>query len=167
MSTRQPLLQQSWNISNPRPSSGLRRADEQASEVEHSSSAETARRKQTPSQFVVHRQTLKERFPDGWNPPRKLSREAMDGLRALHRHDPTTFSTPVLAERFKVSPEAVRRILRSKWEPSRDEQAKLLERERRRKKEAIMQRIEKERKERWERVDRVQKPELKDKLSLR
>ncbi|KDQ58615.1 hypothetical protein JAAARDRAFT_104693, partial [Jaapia argillacea MUCL 33604] len=71
-------------------------------------------------QWVAHRTTMKKTFPQGWAPPRKLSREAMDGLRALHYHDPEQFTTPVLAEKFRVSPEAVRRILRSKWEPSKE-----------------------------------------------
>jgi len=53
----------------------------------------------------------------------------MDGLRVLHMHDPETFSTPMLAERFRLSPEAVRRILRSKWEPSPEQSARLLRRE--------------------------------------
>jgi hypothetical protein len=54
----------------------------------------------------------------------------MDGLRQLHRFDPETFSTPVLAEKFRISPEAVRRILKSKWEPTREQRAKFAERER-------------------------------------
>ncbi|EJC99210.1 uncharacterized protein FOMMEDRAFT_34509, partial [Fomitiporia mediterranea MF3/22] len=72
-------------------------------------------------EFLKHRELMKKRFPEGWNPPRKLSREAMEGVRALHQHDPKTFSTPVLAERFRISPEAVRRILKSKWTPSKEE----------------------------------------------
>ncbi|EPQ52238.1 hypothetical protein GLOTRDRAFT_21621, partial [Gloeophyllum trabeum ATCC 11539] len=71
-------------------------------------------------QWAAHRTVLRESFPEGWQPPRKLSREAMDALRQFHRIDPATFTTPVLAERFRISPEAVRRILRSKWEPSRE-----------------------------------------------
>ena len=54
----------------------------------------------------------------------------MDGLRHLHRFDPHTFSSPILAEKFKISPEAVRRILKSKWEPTREKRVKLVERER-------------------------------------
>ena len=50
-----------------------------------------------------------------WNPRKKLSPDAMDGLRGLHEQDPVKYSTAVLAEQFKVSPEAIRRILRSKW----------------------------------------------------
>ena len=100
---------------------------------------------------ATHRRMMKERFPDGGNPPRKSSRDAMEGLRSLHAHDPTTFSTPVLAEKFQISPEAVRRILRSKWMPKRDERAKLLEKERRRKEEYIAKSIEREREELAER----------------
>ncbi|KAJ7073523.1 hypothetical protein B0H15DRAFT_736270, partial [Mycena belliarum] len=83
----------------------------------------------TPVAWTAHRAALKGAFPDGWNPPRKLSREAMDGLRQLHRVDPTTFTTPVLAERFRVSPEAVRRILRSSWTPPPEKRTQLMKRE--------------------------------------
>ncbi|KAF8155618.1 hypothetical protein B0H34DRAFT_620136, partial [Crassisporium funariophilum] len=76
--------------------------------------------KPTPLEYKAHRETLRKEFPEGWAPPRKLSREAMDALRQLNRHDPEKFRTPVLAEKFKISPEAVRRILKSKWEPSLD-----------------------------------------------
>ncbi|KAJ7254402.1 Neugrin-domain-containing protein [Mycena haematopus] len=80
----------------------------------------------TPSEWKTHRASLKESFPDGWDPPRKLSREAMDGLRQLHRVDPETFTTPVLAERFRVSPEAVRRILKSRWTPPPERRTKMI-----------------------------------------
>ncbi|KII84286.1 hypothetical protein PLICRDRAFT_46142 [Plicaturopsis crispa FD-325 SS-3] len=91
----------------------------------------------TPHEFRAQRLTLKAAFPEGWSPPRKLSREAMDGLRAMHMYDPETFSTPVLAEKFKISPEAVRRILKSKWQPSREQRARFAERERRTREERI------------------------------
>jgi hypothetical protein len=45
----------------------------------------------------------------------------MDDLRSLHAQDPYAWSTPRLAERFRISPEAVRRILKSKWRPKPDE----------------------------------------------
>jgi len=83
----------------------------------------------TPEAVVKHRDAMKKAFPDGWNPPRKISREAMEGLRTLHAHDPGTYTTPVLAEKFKISPEAVRRILKSRWEPSGERRKELLERE--------------------------------------
>jgi hypothetical protein len=83
----------------------------------------------TPAHILRHREAMKAAFPDGWNPPRKLSREAMEGLRTLHAHDPAQYTTPVLASRFKVSPEAVRRILKSKWQPSDERKKELLVRE--------------------------------------
>lgn len=88
-----------------------------------------AMRKPTPVQARTHRERMKSQFPEGWSPPHKLSRQAMDGLRVLHMHDPETFSTPMLAERFRISPEAVRRILRSRWEPLPEQRARLLRRE--------------------------------------
>ncbi|KAI0090129.1 hypothetical protein BDY19DRAFT_857464, partial [Irpex rosettiformis] len=68
-----------------------------------------------------HKEKLKERFPEGWSPPKKLSRPAMDGIRLMHAQHPEVFTTPVLAQQFKVSPEAIRRILKSKWEPTKVE----------------------------------------------
>jgi hypothetical protein len=94
----------------------------------------------TPSRWAQHRASLKEKFPDGWAPPHKLSRAAMDGLRALHAHDPDTFTTPVLSDKFRVSPEAVRRILRGKWQPTSEQRARLLERERRHRQDRIRSR---------------------------
>ncbi|KAI6040892.1 hypothetical protein EDC04DRAFT_1392659 [Pisolithus marmoratus] len=103
---------------------------------------------ETPEQWQRHRERMKERFPEGWNPTRKLSREAMEALRSLHALDKEMFTTPVLANKFKISPEAVRRILRSKWEPSKEKRAKLVERERRDREERILRsRIEEKRKE--------------------
>ncbi|EJU02395.1 hypothetical protein DACRYDRAFT_37280, partial [Dacryopinax primogenitus] len=68
--------------------------------------------------WTEHRASLKERFPEGWNPPRKISREAMNALRLFHQQDPEQFSVPMLAAKFLISPEAVRRILRSRWQPT-------------------------------------------------
>ncbi|KAF5369082.1 hypothetical protein D9758_002902 [Tetrapyrgos nigripes] len=84
----------------------------------------------TPPQFKAHRQTIQKEFPEGWNPPHKISRDAMDALRQLHHMDKAKFNTPVLAERFRISPEAVRRILKSKWVQPREKRDKGLVRER-------------------------------------
>lgn len=84
----------------------------------------------TPEPYRIHRKVMQENFPQGWNPPRKVSREAMDGLRQLYHLDKTKFTTPVLAERFKISPEAVRRILKSNWEQPKEKRAKQAEKDR-------------------------------------
>lgn len=104
-------------------------------------------RKPTPAAARLHRERMKRSFPEGWSPPHKLSRQAMDGLRVLHAHDPETFSTPMLAERFRISPEAARRILRAKWEPSPEQRARLLRREMREKETWIEARRTAEREE--------------------
>ena len=87
--------------------------------------AREAVRNQEP--WGIQRSRLKEKFPEGWNPRKKLSPDAMDGIRGLHAQDPAKYSTPVLAEQFKVSPEAIRRILKSKW-MSKQEPEKMDER---------------------------------------
>ena len=57
----------------------------------------------------------------GWAPRKRLSPDAVEGIRALHAQYPDTWTTPVLAERFEVSAEAMRRILKGKWRPSEAE----------------------------------------------
>lgn len=79
-------------------------------------------KKGKPESWEIQKSALKEKFKEGWAPPKKLSPDALDGIRHLHATDPERFTTPVLAEQFKVSPEAVRRILKSKWQPTEEEQ---------------------------------------------
>jgi hypothetical protein len=71
--------------------------------------------------WQIQKEALSEKFPAGWNPPKKLSPDALDGIRHLHATAPDRFRTSVLAEEFKTSPEAIRRILKSKWKPSGEE----------------------------------------------
>lgn len=65
--------------------------------------------------WQVQKAVLKTKFAEGWNPRKKLSPDTMEGIRALHAQFPDRYTTPVLAEQFAVSPEAIRRILKSKW----------------------------------------------------
>lgn len=71
--------------------------------------------------WQIQKEALQRKFPEGWNPNKKLSPDAIDGIRQLHAVAPDQFTTPVLAEQFKVSPEAIRRILKSKWRPTEEE----------------------------------------------
>jgi Neugrin len=98
----------------------------------------------TPLQHKLHRETIRKEFPEGWAPPRKLSREAMDAVRQLYRLDPKKFNTPMIADKFKISPEAVRRILKSKWEPSAERRAALAIKQRKEKDEIMLERRQKE-----------------------
>ena len=78
--------------------------------------------KKAKEPWQIQKGALKEKFgAENWNPRKKLSPDAMEGIRALHKADPETFKTPVLADQFKVSPESIRRILKSKWQPNEEE----------------------------------------------
>ncbi|KAI1745430.1 hypothetical protein F4680DRAFT_402159 [Xylaria scruposa] len=78
--------------------------------------------------WQIQKQALKEKFPEGWRPRKRLSPDALDGIRALHTQFPEQYTTDVLAKHFEVSPEAIRRILRSKWTPSPEEETNRQER---------------------------------------
>ncbi|KAI9777338.1 MAG: Required for respiratory growth protein 9 mitochondrial [Geoglossum umbratile] len=72
--------------------------------------------------WQIQKDALEARFgSSGWNPRKRLSPDALDGIRALNTQFPDKYTTPVLAEQFKVSPEAIRRILKSKWRPNGEE----------------------------------------------
>ncbi|SCU96337.1 LAME_0F15918g1_1 [Lachancea meyersii CBS 8951] len=66
-----------------------------------------------------------------WSPKKKLSREQMESLRLLKQQFPKMTASQ-LGEHFQVSPEVVRRILKSKWTPDETETSKIQERWKRR-----------------------------------
>lgn len=72
--------------------------------------------------WKAQKAALKEKFPEGWNPRKRLSPDALAGIRALNAQFPDVYTTEALAKKFEVSPENIRRILRSKWTPSVDEE---------------------------------------------
>ena len=74
------------------------------------------------------KEALKEKFPEGWQPRKRLSPDALSGIRALNAQFPDVYTTEALAKKFEVSPENIRRILRSKWTPSVDEEQNRQER---------------------------------------
>ena len=78
--------------------------------------------------WMIQKEALKKKFPEGWNPRKRLSPDAIVGIRMLHKAFPDEYTTPVLAQKFEVSPEAIRRILRSKWEPTEEEELERQER---------------------------------------
>jgi hypothetical protein len=79
--------------------------------------------------WQVQKEALQKKFgSEGWNPRKKLSPDTIDGIRALNQQYPDRYTTPVLAEKFKVSAEAIRRILKSKWRPSPEKAAERRER---------------------------------------
>ena len=73
--------------------------------------------------WKTHKEALKEKFgPGGWAPRKRLSPDTLEGIRQLHAQYPDKYTTPVLADQFKISPEAIRRILKSKWRPDEQEE---------------------------------------------
>ena len=64
--------------------------------------------------WLEYKNALKRKFPEGWNPRKKISPDAMEGMRALHQQYPEECTREVLAAQFKISQEAVRRILKAK-----------------------------------------------------
>ncbi|KAI0258285.1 hypothetical protein BC834DRAFT_912159 [Gloeopeniophorella convolvens] len=151
------LRQRNWGIEGNAPPRPLALSEEEPEEEEmprrkyrHQTDNYRPASKPTPDAWAQHRAALQAKFPAGWAPPHKLSRAAMEGLRALHAADPEAFSTPVLANKFRVSPEAVRRILRSRWQPTREQRAHMVNRERRHREEHVRQRQAEARTQRME-----------------
>ncbi|KAG9185292.1 hypothetical protein G6011_07836 [Alternaria panax] len=97
-------------------------------EAEDALTGGVERRNERPA-WAVQKEALREKLGgEAWNPRKKLSPDTMEGIRHLHSTQPDKFTTPVLAEHFKVSPEAIRRILKSKWQPSDEEYEARMER---------------------------------------
>lgn len=72
--------------------------------------------------WMIQKNALKKKFPEGWNPRKKLSPDALVGIKALHKQFPQEYTTQVLAEKFEVSPEAIRRILKANWTPTPEQE---------------------------------------------
>jgi hypothetical protein len=72
--------------------------------------------------WQTQKAALKEKYPEGWKPMKRLSPDALAGIRALHAQMPEIYTTAALAASFQTSPEAIRRILKSNWSPNSDEE---------------------------------------------
>ncbi|EUC39010.1 hypothetical protein COCCADRAFT_420 [Bipolaris zeicola 26-R-13] len=112
-----------------RPSSRKTKAQPDVdAEVEDALTGEVQTKNERPA-WQVQKEALKEKLGgEAWNPRKKLSPDTMEGIRHLNSTQPDKFTTPVLANHFKVSPEAIRRILKSKWRPSDEEYEERMER---------------------------------------
>lgn len=71
--------------------------------------------------WQIQKDALKKKFDGGqWNPSKKLSRQEMESIRLVKSRFPAMTASD-LASHFKISPEAVRRILKAKWTPKEDD----------------------------------------------
>ncbi|RLV89202.1 Required for respiratory growth protein 9 mitochondrial [Spathaspora sp. JA1] len=78
---------------------------------------------------------IKKRYGE-WKPTKRLSREDMLKVKELSEQFPN-YKTVDLANIFRVSPEAIRRILKSKWVPSDADIDKITARRERQRQEKI------------------------------
>ncbi|KAI3406098.2 RRG9 [Candida oxycetoniae] len=90
--------------------------------------------------WVKRTLTQKSKY-QSWNPQRKLSRQEMINLRELKETFPH-YKTIDLAQFFHISPEAVRRILKSTWVPNDRDEDRLFERRERQKLKKEQQALE-------------------------
>ncbi|KXN70566.1 hypothetical protein CONCODRAFT_78811 [Conidiobolus coronatus NRRL 28638] len=71
--------------------------------------------------WLIHKEALKTKLAgDKWEPEKRLSRMAMDKIRFLHKELGDEFNVPKLSAEFKVSPESIRRILKSNYKPTQE-----------------------------------------------
>ena len=72
--------------------------------------------------WQVQKAALQHKFgEDSWTPRKRLSPDTLEGIRALHASNPAAYPTKTLAEHFEITPEAIRRVLKSKWKPNSEE----------------------------------------------
>lgn len=73
------------------------------------------------TEWLKQKEALAKKFKgERWNPNKKLSRVQMESVRLLKRQFPN-MNAGDLSQQFKVSPEAIRRILKSRWTPTEKE----------------------------------------------
>ena len=121
---------QKQKLGRPDPRSSLAQENNSSSSQDPASKANPPRPPRAKKEpWQVQKQALQKKFgSEGWKPRKKLSPDTINGIRALHDQYPDKYPTPVLAEKFKVSPEAIRRILRSRWRPDTTKQVERRER---------------------------------------
>ncbi|CAB4413719.1 unnamed protein product [Rhizophagus irregularis] len=85
--------------------------------------------------WLRHRFAMKERIGfKYWKPHKKVNREVMDKIRWLHNQLPEEYNAEKLSKHFKISPESIRRIIKSKFIPK----SKILERQERKYREKLI-----------------------------
>ncbi|PHH72390.1 hypothetical protein CDD80_4570 [Ophiocordyceps camponoti-rufipedis] len=84
--------------------------------------------KRKKEDWMIQKEALKAKFPEGWKPRKRLSPDALIGIRALHAQFPDIYTTEALSSKFKVPAEAIRRILKSNFRPDEAQEAERRER---------------------------------------
>ncbi|KAG5422139.1 RRG9 [Candida metapsilosis] len=120
----------STNNTPSSPSNGAKK-HEPKTLLEEMKLAEQSRRVEPPAPrsippWIKRELTQKSKY-NRWNPKRKLSRQEMIKVKELKETFPQ-YRTVDLAQFFHISPEAVRRILKSKWVPNDIDEERITQR---------------------------------------
>jgi hypothetical protein len=101
------LNSESFDVLNPKEVSELKILDEKPKIIEK-------------EEFIKIPKWTTVRMKKGtWKPVNKLSRESMEELKQLHKNDPIENNFEVLSKRFQISKQAIKKILKSKFEPKK------------------------------------------------
>jgi hypothetical protein len=99
-----------------------KRLEEDRKKEEEKKREREGERRKAREAWAIQKEALERKFGDqGWQPRKRVSPDSLEGIRALHASDPRTYTTQMLSQHFAISPDAVRRILKSKWRPSEEE----------------------------------------------
>lgn len=85
-------------------------------------------------------ESIRNRYGE-WNPTHRLSRQQIQDIRNIKDKIPH-MKTIELANHFKISPEAIRRILKSNWVPNDSEEERIRLRGEKRKEESLVHKKE-------------------------
>ncbi|CAJ0640782.1 15997_t:CDS:2 [Entrophospora sp. SA101] len=79
------------------------------------------RNEETLPGWLKHRFAIKEKIGfQPWRPKKRLSREVMDKIRYMNQQLPEEYTIEKLSSTFRISPEAINRILKSTFVPKRE-----------------------------------------------
>ncbi|GBB85024.1 hypothetical protein RclHR1_01160018 [Rhizophagus clarus] len=95
--------------------------------------------------WLKHKFAMKERIGfKHWKPHKRVNREIMDKIRWLHNQFPEEYNAEKLSNHFKISPESIRRIIKSKFIPN----SEILERQEQKYREKLIKFKEKQKERR-------------------
>lgn len=106
-----------WTEERKEEARKLREKLEKQKQREHKQEEKRVQKEKEKEPWRIQKEALKKKFPEGWAPRKRLSPDALAGIKALHAQFPEEYSTEKLSQKFQVSPEAIRRILKSNWIP--------------------------------------------------
>lgn len=120
-------LTPSRDQADPRYEKGKRQDGRPARDQTHEDSDSKEPPKET-EQWRIQKEAIKNKFPGPWRPSRRLSPDALAGIRALNAQFPDVYNSATLSKKFDMSPEHIRRILKNRWQPTPEEEEERQER---------------------------------------